>query len=132
MPDDTRISQERAKLKERQITGEKDAAELEDRGMPLSSASRIAGTDPTTVPNHDYDAFSDQDIADRAQELEIEGRESMLKEDLIEAIRRHEDPQRVDAARQARRGDPNSGVQGTTQTDDPAHSKRDPQNKGES
>lgn len=126
-------SGERAKLKEKQITGERDAQELEDRGMPVSAASQIAGTDPTTVPKFDYDAFSDQEIADRAEELEIEGRESMLKDELIEAIRNHEDPQRVEAARQARRGDPNSGVQGKTdQVRDPKHSKRDPQNNGES
>lgn len=132
MADNAHTSQERAKLKEKQITGENDAAALQDRGMSHSSASKIAGADPETPPAQEYDAFSDQDLADRAQELEIEGRESMLKEQLIEAIRNHEDPQRVDAARQARRGDPNSGVQGTTQTDDPAHSKRDPQNKGAS
>ncbi len=126
-------SGERAKLKEKQITGERDAKELEDRGMPISAAAQIAGTDPTTVPKARLRRVLRSGDRRPGAELEIEGRETMLKEELIEAIRKHEDPQRVEAARQARRGDPNSGVQGQTdQVRDPKHSKRDPQNNGES
>lgn len=65
-------------------------------------------TSQDTEPSNNYDEFSDQDIADRGQEIETSDEDSMLKDDLLEAIRKKEEPERVDATRAADEADPQS------------------------
>ena len=69
--------------------------------MPREHAPTSATERP--APRFDYENFSDDELADRAEQLGIEGRDDMISEQLIEAIRKKEDPQRVDATRQADR-----------------------------
>jgi hypothetical protein len=85
------------------------SAELESKGVPREHAPEV--TDEDHEPTPIYEEFSDQDLADRAQELEIEGHDSMLNDQLIEAIRKKEEPDRVDATRAADQADQNGGSQ---------------------
>jgi len=93
-------STEHAYEKDNPVRHEQDhSAKLERQGVPREHAPEFA--DEGAVPKHNYDEFSDQDLADRAQELDIEGHDSMLNDQLIEAIRKKEEPDRVDATRAA-------------------------------
>jgi hypothetical protein len=50
---------------------------------------------------NDYENFTEEELADRAEGLGIENYDTMLNDQLIEAIRKQEDPERVDATRAA-------------------------------
>ena len=79
----------------------------EKRGTPDDRAEEIAArtvnktrreegrtpnsrTEGTGNPRHGLERRSKQELENRAKELNIRGRSKMKKEDLIEAIRRHE------------------------------------------
>ncbi len=65
---------------------------LRDDGMSKEKAARIANTDRTAAgarggSSPAYEEWSKEELEDRARELEIEGRSSMNKAELIEALR---------------------------------------------
>ncbi len=86
---------------------------LQDRGKQTIRAGMPPEHEPhyndeDLQPADGYDSMSDEQLAQRAEELEIEGRGTMLNDQLIEAIRRKEEPDRVDATRAADQSDPNA------------------------
>jgi activator of HSP90 ATPase len=71
---------------------------LRDQGASKEKAARIANASSnegsSTVGSRggkagSYDDWSVDDLRERAKELDIEGRSSMSKDDLIEALRNH-------------------------------------------
>jgi Rho termination factor, N-terminal domain len=65
-----------------------------DRSEPPTPANTQAPTDPTRTqdPTPDRRGFAErslQELRDRARELEIDGRSSMSKDELIAALRQH-------------------------------------------
>lgn len=71
---------------------------LRDEGASKEKAARIAnaaaGSSRSTVARKggrsgSYDDWTKQQLLDRARELEIEGRSSMDKTELIDALRHH-------------------------------------------
>ena len=67
---------------------------LRDEGMSKEKAARISNS-PTTKTsqkggNHaPYEEWTYDELYDKAQEVDIEGRSDMTKSDLIEALRNH-------------------------------------------
>lgn len=67
---------------------------LRDEGMSKEKAARIANTDRTKAGKRGgssppYEEWSKDDLYDRAQEIGIEGRSDMSKDELIDALRNH-------------------------------------------
>lgn len=76
----------------------------------MSSPNKPENPNPerTPTPRPDYSGYTEQQLTERARELDIEVEDSSLREHLIEAIQKKEEPGRVDATRQADRADPES------------------------
>lgn len=87
--------------KTREGTGDPDQLRHADE----SREHGMQDTEQATEPKNNYDEFSDQDIADRGQEIETGGEDSEFNDELIEAIRKKEEPERVDATRAADEAD---------------------------
>ena len=87
-----------------------DAPLRKGKGAAQENAPDFSNDSPE--PRHKVEEMSEEELAERAAALEIEGHDSMLNDQLIEAIRKHEQPDRVDATRQAERADPESEVEG--------------------
>lgn len=69
---------------------------LRDQGASKEKAARIAnakagGDEPSKKggSNPPYEEWTKDDLYDRAQEIDIEGRSSMTKDELISALRNH-------------------------------------------
>ena len=67
---------------------------LREQGESKEKAARIANTDRTTAGKRGgesppYEDWSKDDLYERAQEIGIEGRSDMSKDDLIDALRNH-------------------------------------------
>jgi len=70
---------------------------LRDQGMSKEKTARIANAqanddmDPSKKggENRQYEDWTKDDLYDRAQEIGIEGRSDMTKDELIEALRKH-------------------------------------------
>ena len=67
---------------------------LREQGASKEKAARIANTDRTTAAKRgggspSYDDWAKDDLYERAQELDIDGRSSMTKDELIDALRNH-------------------------------------------
>lgn len=67
---------------------------LRDEGMSKEKAARIANTDATTAgkrggSSEPYEEWTKDELYERAQEIGIEGRSEMSKDELIEALRNH-------------------------------------------
>lgn len=67
---------------------------LRDEGMSKEKAARIANTDATTAgkrggKSDPYEEWTKDELYERAQEVGIEGRSDMSKDELIEALRNH-------------------------------------------
>lgn len=67
---------------------------LRDQGASKEKAARIANTDRSTAGKRggsspSYDDWTKDDLAERAKELDIEGRSDMTKDELIDALRNH-------------------------------------------
>lgn len=65
---------------------------LRDEGMGKEKAARIANTDRSTAGQRGgsspaYEEWSRDDLYERAQELDIDGRADMSKDELIDALR---------------------------------------------
>lgn len=77
-----------------QIKDEEQYESLRDEGMSKQKAARIANTDRTKAAKRggsskSYEEWSKDDLYDRAQEIGIEGRSDMTKDELIDALRNH-------------------------------------------
>ncbi|MEX2619147.1 MAG: Rho termination factor [Egibacteraceae bacterium] len=67
---------------------------LRDEGMSKEKAARIANTDRSTAGrsggrSERYEDWTVDDLRDRAQEIGIDGRSTMDKDELIDALRNH-------------------------------------------
>ncbi|MEZ5371328.1 MAG: Rho termination factor [Microthrixaceae bacterium] len=67
---------------------------LREDGASKEKAARIANTDRSTAAERggkspSYDEWSKDDLYERAQELDIDGRSDMTKDELIDALRNH-------------------------------------------
>lgn len=63
---------------------------LRDEGMSKSKAAAIANSDAASErggSSTPYEEWTKDELYERAQELDIEGRSSMDKEELVEALR---------------------------------------------
>ncbi len=65
---------------------------LRDEGMSKQKAARIANTDRTEAARRggkspSYDDWTKKELYSRAQEVGIEGRSEMTKDELIDALR---------------------------------------------
>lgn len=67
---------------------------LRDQGMSKEKAARIANTDRETAAERGgssppYEEWTKDELYERAQEIGIDGRSDMSKDELIEALRNH-------------------------------------------
>lgn len=67
---------------------------LRAQGASKEKAARIANTDRTTAAKRggespSYDDWTKDELYERAQELDIEGRSDLSKDELIDALRNH-------------------------------------------
>lgn len=67
---------------------------LRREGASKEKAARIANTDPSAAgerggSSRPYEEWTKDDLYERAQEIGIDGRSSMSKSELIEALRNH-------------------------------------------
>jgi hypothetical protein len=67
---------------------------LREQGESKEKAARIANTDRSTAGKRggsspSYEDWSKDDLAQRAQEIGIEGRSTMDKGELVDALRNH-------------------------------------------
>ncbi len=65
-----------------------------DEGMSKEKAARIANTDRSGAARRGgkspaYEEWTKDDLYERAQEVGIEGRSEMTKDELIDALRNH-------------------------------------------
>lgn len=63
---------------------------LRDKGMSKEKAARIANADDASSKGGSqppYEEWTKDELYERAQELDIEGRSDMTKDELIEALR---------------------------------------------
>lgn len=78
----------------------------EGPATPSGHGPESAGQD--LEPRFEHDSLSEEQVIERAKSLGIEGYDAMLSDQLLEAIRRKEDPERVDATRAADQTNPES------------------------
>ena len=76
-----------------QIKDEEQYEALRDEGMSKEKAARIANTDRSKAGKRGgtsdaYEEWTKDELYDRAQEVGIEGRSDMTKDELIDALRR--------------------------------------------
>jgi hypothetical protein len=67
---------------------------LREEGMSKEKAARIANTDRSTAGKRggtspQYEDWTADELHERAQEIGIEGRSDMTKDELIDELRRH-------------------------------------------
>jgi hypothetical protein len=75
-----------------QIKDDEQYEELRDQGASKEKAARIANTENASHrggKHPAYEEWSKDDLYERAQEIGIEGRADMSKDELIEALRNH-------------------------------------------
>ncbi|MGR3756117.1 MAG: DUF7218 family protein [Tranquillimonas sp.] len=80
-----------------QIKDDKLYEDLRDKGNSKEKAARIANAkaDPDRHPSQkggkaqSYEDWTKEDLYSRAQEIGIDGRSEMSKDDLIRALRKH-------------------------------------------
>lgn len=75
-----------------QIKDEEQYESLRDEGMSKEKAARIANTDRTKAAKRGgsspkYEDWSKEELYERAQEVGIDGRSDMTKDELIDALR---------------------------------------------
>ena len=75
-----------------QIKDEEQYEALRDEGMSKEKAARIANTDRETAgkrggTSDQYEDWTRDELYERAQELDVEGRSDMTKDELIDALR---------------------------------------------
>ncbi len=75
-----------------QIKNEEQYEELRDQGMSKEKAARIANSENESEKggkHKAYEKWTKKELYDKAQDVDIEGRSDMDKEELIEALRTH-------------------------------------------
>lgn len=75
-----------------QIKNEDQYEALRDQGMSKEKAARIANADNASKKggkHNKYEKWTKEELYDKAQEVDIEGRSDMSKEELIDALRNH-------------------------------------------
>lgn len=65
---------------------------LRDKGMSEEAAARIANTDRSAAGERGgssprYEEWTRDELYERAQELDVDGRSDMIRDELIEALR---------------------------------------------
>lgn len=73
-----------------QIKDEEQYEELRDQGMSKEKAARIANSDNSSDKggkHKKYEKWTKEELYDKAQDVGIEGRSDMDKDELIEALR---------------------------------------------
>lgn len=90
------------------LTGRDDTEEIRDLDLAREAAEAIPPTDHDILRRSDYDAGSDQELADHAHDLEGIKDESDLLENLIGGVQEEDDPVRQDLNR-ASQGTSNAG-----------------------
>ncbi|SHF47152.1 Rho termination factor, N-terminal domain [Fodinibius roseus] len=74
------------------IKDEEKYEELRDQGMSKEKAARIANADDASEKggkHQKYEKWTKDELYDKAEEVGIEGRSKMDKEELIKALRNH-------------------------------------------
>lgn len=75
-----------------QIKNKEQYEELRDQGMSKEKAARIANSDNTSKKggkHKKYEKWTKKELYKKAQDVGIEGRSDMSKNELIEALRNH-------------------------------------------
>lgn len=75
-----------------QIKDQEKYEELRDRGMSKEKAARIANADNPGEKggkHKKYEKWTKDELYDKAEEVGIEGRSNMDKDELINALRNH-------------------------------------------
>lgn len=75
-----------------QIKNEEQYEELRDQGMSKEKAARIANADNAGKKggkHKKYEKWTKEELYEKAEEVGIEGRSDMDKDELIEALRNH-------------------------------------------
>lgn len=74
-----------------QIKNEEQYEKLKEKGMSKEKAARIANSDNEGKggKNKKYEKWSKDELYDKAEEVGIEGRSKMDKDELINALRNH-------------------------------------------
>lgn len=74
------------------IKDEEQYQELRDQGMSKEKAARIANSDNASDKggkHKKYEKWTKDELYDKAEDIGIEGRSKMDKDQLIEALRNH-------------------------------------------
>lgn len=66
---------------------------LRDEGMSKQKAARIANSDPKEMAKHrkdggSYEEWTKEELLEKARDVDIKGRSSMNKEELVDALRK--------------------------------------------
>lgn len=76
-----------------QIKDEKKYEKLREKGMSKEKAARIANSDNSSSKKggkqKKYEEWTKDELYDKAEEVGIEGRSKMNKDELINALRNH-------------------------------------------
>lgn len=75
-----------------QIKNEEQYQELRDQGMSKEKAARIANSENASDKggkHKKYEKWTKDELYDKAEDIGIEGRSKMDKDELIEALRNH-------------------------------------------
>lgn len=77
--------------KRSQIKDEEQYEKLKEQGMSKEKAARIANSDSSKKggKHKKYEKWSKEDLYKKAEDVGIEGRSKMDKDDLIDALRNH-------------------------------------------
>lgn len=80
-------------MPDRRIKDEDQYEELRDQGMSKEKAARIANSDKSSSKkggkHKKYEKWTKDELYDKAEEVGIEGRSKMNKDELIKALRNH-------------------------------------------
>ncbi len=79
-------------MPDNRIKNEEQYEKLRDEGMSKEKAARIANSENTSEKggkHKKYEEWTKEELYEKAQEVGIDGRSEMDKDELIEALRNH-------------------------------------------